>query len=102
MRSGVVIGDDRRQFGGVSGRGLFRNRPNDTFGLGYFYVDFSDALQSTVNPFLKFQDEQGVEAFYNYAVADWLQVTGDLQYVDPALGDTENAFVGALRARLRF
>jgi len=33
--------------------------------MNSFYVDFSDALQSTVNPLLKFADEQGVEAFYN-------------------------------------
>jgi porin len=66
------------------------------------YADFSDALQSTLNPLLKFQDEQGVEAFYNCAVTDWLQLTADLQYVNPALGDTDNAFVGGLRARIRF
>ena len=26
-------------------------------------------------------------------MTDWLQVTADLQYVNPALGDTENAFM---------
>ena len=76
--------------------------PNDAFGLGYFYVNFSDALQSTLNPLLTFNDEQGVEAFYNCAVIEWLQVSADLEYVNPALGDTDNAFVGALRARIRF
>jgi len=77
--------------GGVGGRGPFASRPNDTFGLGYFYVDFSDELQSSLDPFLTFQDEQGVEAFYNYMVTDWLQIAADLQYVDPALGETDNA-----------
>ena len=88
--------------GGMSGHGVFHARPNDTFGLGYFYVNFSDALQSTLDPLLEFHDEQGVEAFYNCAVTEWLQITPDLQYVNPALGDTDNAFVGALRARIRF
>lgn len=88
--------------GGVGGKGLFASRPNDTFGLGYFYVDFSDDLQSSLNPLLSFQDEQGVEAFYNYLVTDWLQVAADLQYVDPALGDTDNAFIAGLRATIRF
>ena len=87
--------------GGVNGRGLLRTRPNDTFGLGYFYIDFSDLIE-TVNPLLKFQDEQGIEAFYNCALSEWLQVTADLQYVNPALGDTNNALVGGLRARIRF
>jgi porin len=86
----------------VTGKGLFHARPNDTFGLGYFYIDFSDALQSTLNPLLTFNDEQGVEAFYNFVVKDWLIVSADLQYVNPALGDTDNAFVGGLRARVRF
>lgn len=87
--------------GGVGGKGLFDTRPNDTFGVGYFYVNFSDELQSTLNPFLRFTDEQGVEAFYNYMVKDWLMVSGDLQYVDPALGDTKNAFVAGVRVRVR-
>mgnify|MGYP001411011967 FL=1 len=88
--------------GGVGGKGLFASRPNDTFGIGYFYVDFSNDLQSSLNPLLTFHDEQGVEAFYNYVVTDWLQVAVDLQYVDPALGDTDNAFVAGLRATIRF
>lgn len=88
--------------GGVGGKGLFASRPNDTLGIGYFYVDFSNDLQSSLNPLLTFHDEQGVEAFYNYVVTDWLQVAVDLQYVDPALGDTDNAFVAGLRATIRF
>jgi porin len=87
--------------GGVGGKGLFEARPDDSFGVGYFYVDFSDELQSSLNPFLRFTDEQGVEAFYNYVVKDWLMVSGDLQYVNPALGDTKNAFVTGVRVRLR-
>lgn len=88
--------------GGIGGRGLFSSRPNDTFGLGYFYVDFSDELQSSIDPLVTFQDEQGIEAFYNYAVEEWLLLTADLQYVNPALGDTDNAFVAGLRATIRF
>jgi porin len=88
--------------GGVGGTGLFDSRPNDTFGLGYFYVDFSDELQSSIDPLVTFQDEQGIEAFYNCAVTDWLLVAADLQYVNPALGATDNALVAGLRATIRF
>ncbi|HEY0938548.1 MAG TPA: carbohydrate porin [Steroidobacter sp.] len=88
--------------GGIGGRGLFDSRPNDTFGLGYFYVNFSDELQSAIDPLVAFQDEQGIEAFYNYAFNEWLMLTADLQYVNPALGDTDNAFVAGLRATIRF
>jgi porin len=88
--------------GGISGKGLFNSRPRDTFGVGYFYINFSDALQSSLDPLVRFDDEQGVEAFYNFVVKDWLIVAADLQYLNPALGETDNAFVGALRARVRF
>jgi porin len=88
--------------GGVGGKGLFATRPNDTFGVGYFYVDFSDDLQSSLNPLVTFQDEQGVEAFYSYLATEWLHVAADLQYVDPALGDANDALVAGLRATIRF
>lgn len=102
MSDGTVNPFQGSIMGGVGGRGLFASRPDDSFGLGYFFVDFSDDLQSVINPFVTFDDEQGVEAFYNYAVQGWLSITADLQYVDPALGDTDNAFVGGLRATIRF
>jgi len=87
--------------GGVGGKGLFASRPNDTFGVGNFYVDFSDDLQSSLNPLVTFQDEQGVEAFYNYLATEWLHVAADLQYVNPALGDANDALVAGLRATIR-
>lgn len=88
--------------GGIGGRGLFASRPNDGFGIGYFYVNFSDDLQSSLDPLLSFEDEQGVEAFYTWLVKDWLPITADLQYVNPGLGDTDDAFVAGLRVRVRF
>lgn len=88
--------------GGVGGEAPFASRPKDTFGLGYFYVDFSDDLQSSLNPLVAFHDERGVEAFYNYAVRDWFVVTADLQYVNPALGAADDAFIAGMRATIRF
>jgi porin len=88
--------------GGIGGKALFASRPNDTFGIGYFYVNFSDDLQSTLNPFVSFDDEQGLEAFYNFLATDWLMLSADLQYVNPALGDSDDAFIGGLRAKIRF
>lgn len=102
MSDGTVNPFQGSIMGGVSGRGLFASRPDDSFGIGYFYVDFSDDLQSVLNPLVTFDDEQGIEAFYSCAVSDWLLIAADLQYVDPALGDTEDAFVAGLRASIRF
>ncbi|MEJ2533455.1 MAG: carbohydrate porin [Halioglobus sp.] len=87
---------------GIGGRPLFFNRPQDNFGVGYFYYAFSDKLQDALEPVADFQDEEGVEIYYSYAVTPWLHVTPDLQYIDPASGRNSSAFVAALRARIRF
>jgi porin len=87
--------------GGIGGKGLVAFRPDDSFGLGYFYYNFSDDLQSAVDPFAVFDDEQGIELFYTVAVTPWLHLSLDLQYVHPATGANANALVGGLRLRLR-
>ena len=93
---------DYSVFGGIGGRPLFFNRPQDSFGIGYFYYAFSDDLQDVLDPLVDFRDEEGVEIYYSCAVTPWLHVTPDLQYIDPASGGKSNAFVAALRARIRF
>lgn len=87
--------------GGFGGNRLFPGRPRDTFGLGYFYYDLSDELQSTIGRQV-FRDEQGVEAFYNFHITPWMQLTGDLQYVSPARARNKNAFTGGVRLKFRF
>lgn len=87
---------------GVGGRGPFRARPDDRFGIGWFHVDFSDDLQSSLDPLVTFGDERGLEAFYDFAVMGWLRLSVDLQRVEPALGDGPSALVGGLRASVRF
>jgi porin len=70
--------------------------------VGYFFYNFSNALQDSLDPFVNFDDEHGIEAFYSVAVTPWFYITGDLQYIDPASGDDQNAFIAALRANIRF
>ena len=88
--------------GGLGGKGLIPSRRDDSFGVGYFYYNFSDALQQAVRPLVKFDNEQGVEVFYNYAVTPWFHVTADLQVIDPARGANDSAVVAGLRANIRF
>lgn len=88
--------------GGISGKGLFGARPNDTFGFGFFYYDFSDDLQSVIDPFAEFDDETGIEVFYNFTPKPWLTVGGDLQVVDPSAGANDEAVMLGLRATVRF
>ncbi len=88
--------------GGIGGKGLFTSRPDDTFGLGYFNCNFSDELQSALSPLVELKDEQGFEFFYDYALSPDARLAVDLQFVDPAIGDADDAFVGGLRLRFRF
>ncbi len=47
-------------------------------------------------------DESGLEAFYNLALAPWLRVSADLQWIDTGTPDKENAVIGALRTQIKF
>lgn len=86
--------------GGLAGHGMVPGRPNDSFGLGYFYYNFSDDLQSTLQPILDLGSEQGVELYYNLAVTPWLTLGGDFQWLEPALERKDRALVGGLRLRM--
>jgi porin len=88
--------------GGIGGDALFFDRPQDRFGIGVFYYDFSDVLQDALRPDILFDDEWGIEAYYNYELTPWFHITADLQYVHPADGTENNVFVGGLRTNIKF
>jgi porin len=88
--------------GGIGGKGLFASRPQDAFGVGYFYYNLSDDLQSALDPLLEFDDETGIEAFYDFALAPGLRLAADVQYADPATGAAKEAFTGGLRLKVLF
>jgi porin len=101
-------------FGGIGGRGVMPGRPDDTFGIGAARTQFSDALV----PFLRQQlnlglrREDAIEMYYNVAVTAWLNLTADLQIVNPALkralnesgqlAHVDTAVIGGARVRVRF
>ncbi|HBW57768.1 MAG TPA: hypothetical protein DEF27_08175 [Oscillatoriales bacterium UBA8482] len=88
---------------GIGGTGLFRGRELDSFGLGYYYYDLSNALQDTLNPRQnRFGDEQGLEVYYSYAVTPYFYLTADFQYIDPPRNFIDDAFIAGLRANIRF
>lgn len=88
--------------GGLAGYGMIRSRPRDYFGVGYFYYNFSNDLEDVLRPEIEFADEKGIELFYNIAVTNWLRVTADMQFIDPAIGSKDQAVVGGLRMNLVF
>ena len=87
---------------GIAGQGMVKGRPNDSFGIGGFAYDFSDALQNSVAPLVDFNDEQGLEGWYSLAFTPWFKVTASAQLVNPATGSADIAVHGGLRANLVF
>ena len=87
---------------GIGGRALFWGRPQDSFGLGGFYYNLSDAISESLDPFADFGDEAAVEVFYSWSVTPWFYVSGDIQFVRPARRGGDPGLVAALRANIRF
>ncbi len=83
---------------GLGGKGVAASRPLDRFGVGYYYTKTSNDLPAS----LHLGDEQGVEAFYNFAVTPAFTVTADLQVIHSALQDVDTAVIAGVRAMLRF
>ncbi len=84
---------------------MFRSRPNDTFGVGYYYTAANDIVLLRA---AGVDDEQGVEAWYNFEITPWFHVTPDLQIIDPGLESTqltkgsETAWVLGVRVHVNF
>ncbi len=83
---------------GVGGKGACSSRPHDRFGVGWYYLKTSDDLPE----FLHLGHEQGVEAFYTFAVTPACLITADLQVTDSAKEGIATAVIGGLRATMRF
>ena len=83
----------------VQGNGLVPGRKGDSLGVGYFYNSISGEVKDLL-PILDISNVQGVELYYNAAIAPWFQLTADLQVVEPALGARDTAVVAGLRAMI--
>lgn len=98
---------------GIGGKGIVPGRDKDTFGIGFASTQFSSALL----PFLRerlpigLEHENAFEAYYNAALTGSLNVTADVQVVQPGLTkmltgtqltNVDTAVVFGLRLRARF
>ena len=73
---------------GVGGKAIIPGRPLDRFGIGFYYIDVSNP--KFTGPFATrdfLRDEYGFEAFYNFTITPWLQLTPDIQVIRPAQED---------------
>lgn len=87
---------------GVAGHGMVAHRPDDSFGVGAFWFDFSNDLQSAVSPLVDFRDESGIEAWYSFRMASHFDLTAGMQWLSPANGNNGDAIVLGLRGRIFF
>lgn len=83
---------------GFGGKGMIPGRPDDRYGIGYFYMQ----TNSNIPDRLGIGDEQGVEMFYTFAVTPWLQVTPDLQVIEPAQKSNHTTVVLGARCQILF
>ena len=86
---------------GIAGNPLFFGRPQDNFGIGYFYYNLSDVLENSVNPLVSLTNESGLEMFYTCSITPWLYLGADVQYINPFRERFNNAFTGGLRTQIR-
>ena len=87
---------------GLAGTNLLPSRPNDSFGMAYFYMGVSNALQKTLSPYLPVGNEQGFEVYYNASITKWFQMTIDLQAMDTARSDASSCLLFGLRGKIIF
>jgi porin len=74
---------------GIGGKGIMVSRPNDRFGIGWYYIDVANLNVTTpfgVREFLR--DEQGFEAYYGLALTPWAHLSPNVQYVHTAQRNT--------------
>jgi porin len=87
---------------GIGGYSPVGRTRGDQFGVGWYYVGASDEFglfpQAVFGP----RDGQGVEAFYNFQVTPWMNITPDVQYIHPGAGAiADDAFVYGLRGSVK-
>lgn len=84
---------------GLGGKGTFPGRDDDRWGLGFYYLDMSDAgLLAGLN----IGNEVGGEAFYNLAITPAVHLTFDAQAVSSARPRQDTAIVLGSRLKLDF
>ncbi|MHC4940113.1 MAG: carbohydrate porin [Planctomycetota bacterium] len=85
---------------GLSGRGMIPGRGDDTYGLGYFYNDLQDPRPFAENSLA--DSAQGMEVYYNLALAGPIALTFDFQWTRSAGERVGDALIAGFRLNLRF
>jgi porin len=66
-------------------RGLMDSRPDDSFGVGFFYNGVSNDVKNSISRLTQgtssAADEQGVELFYDFAITPAVRLVPSYQYI---------------------
>ena len=87
---------------GIGGSSPISGRKHDTFGIGYYYLGYSDDFKDVAQVITPVRDERGLELFYNVGVTPWCHITPDLQIITPTLRHAETSLVLGLRMKIDF
>lgn len=74
------------------------SRGGDSYGVGYYYTQTSSDLPHV----LGMGDEQGVEMYYNLALAPWCRITPDFQVVHTGAARVPTVSVLGVRTQMCF
>ena len=66
---------------GIGGYSPLCQERGDTFGIGWYYVGASSQFGPLPQALFGPRNGTGVEAFYNFQVTPWLNVSPDVQYI---------------------
>lgn len=88
--------------GGLGARGIIPGRPYDRLGFGVYSLIGSGDLEDLAIIGDRITDEVGIEAYYNFAITPWLQVSADIQWVAPGIASNKNAVVMGTRIFTQF
>jgi len=83
---------------GIAGNNLIEGRENDKWGIGYYHYGLSQLLISGLDAAnISRRSEGGVECFYNFAMTPWVQLSADIQIIDPWKVEKTRETIGAIR-----
>jgi porin len=88
--------------GGIGGSSPIQGRKQDSFGIGYYYLGYSDDFKHVARLLIPVRDERGLELFYNLGATPWCHITADLQVITPTLGFADTSVVLGLRTKVDF
>jgi porin len=86
---------------GLGGDSPVRRGRGDKFGIGWYYVGTSNQFGPIPQAVFGPTDGSGVELYYNFQVTPWMNVTPDIQFIQPGNRRiAEDSFVYGLRMNL--